>query len=149
MAWQYHHICDVAHQNRDFAGEVNFEFSIWCITVLFDIKALSQLYNDTSFIRIEQGIQILQLKRDQNFLLFSLLFSECSHLYLRKDLSAKYTCLCATSHIFVGRQYVDAQIQCNICHSLYCHLINNDNLSATQEQNFNKMSHLHAQFACK
>ena len=39
---------------------------------------------DTSFIKIDQGIQILQLKNDQKFLLISLLFSECLHLYPKK-----------------------------------------------------------------
>ena len=35
------------------------------------------------FIKIDEGIQILQLKTDQKFLLFSLSFSECFHVYLK------------------------------------------------------------------
>ena len=59
-------------KSRDFAGEVNFEFFIWCIRAL-------------SFIKIDQGIQILQLKKDQKFSLFSLLFLNVSiYVYQRK-----------------------------------------------------------------
>ena len=58
-------MCDAAHQKGDFAGEVNFDLCIGCIS------AFSQLENDTSFIKIDQGIQIIQLKKDRKFLLFS------------------------------------------------------------------------------
>ena len=45
---------------------------------------------------------ILQLKKDQKFWLFSLVFSECFHLYLRKPTAAKAlpSFWCAASHMF-------------------------------------------------
>ena len=77
-----------------FTGKVIFVICIWCIT------AFTQLPNDTSFIKIDQGIHILQLKKDRNVLLFSLSFSECFHLYLKKAHSHEITCLqCAPSQI--------------------------------------------------
>ena len=49
-------------KRRDLAGEVNFELFIYFII------AFSQLENNTSLIKIDQGIKILQLKKDQKFL---------------------------------------------------------------------------------
>ena len=58
----------------------------------------------TSIIKIDQGIQILQMKKSQKFLSFSLLFSECFHLYLRKPTAAKspLSMYCITIVIFVN-----------------------------------------------
>ena len=49
-----------------------------------------------SFIKIDQGIQILQLKKDPKLLLFSLLFSECFYLHLRKPTATKSLLSCIT-----------------------------------------------------
>ena len=57
----------------NFTGVVNFESCFWCIRVF------SQLKNDTPFIKIDQGIQILQLKMDQIFLLSSISKRAHSH----------------------------------------------------------------------
>ena len=77
----------------DFVGELNCEL---CITL---IKAFLLSFEiDNLFIKLNYCIQILQLKRIKKNLLFSLSFSECSHLYLRKLTVTKYY-LCTVSHM--------------------------------------------------
>ena len=53
--------------------------------------------------KLIKSIQILQLKKDQKFLLFSLSFSECFHLYSRKPTSTKFPS--DVQNIFVQSEY--------------------------------------------
>ena len=69
----------------DFAGEVNLRFFVLFCFVLFNVLELFlsfEITPHTSFIKIDQGIPILQLKKDQKLVLLSLLFSECFHLLI-------------------------------------------------------------------
>ena len=61
--------------------------SVW--RFLFDVLELFLSFKMTPRIKIDQGIQILLLKKDAKFLLFSLLFFECWQLYLTKPTAAK------------------------------------------------------------
>ena len=49
--------------------------------------------------KFDQGIQILQLKKGQKFLLFCLLFSKCFHLYLSPQPQSPPFDVLAASHI--------------------------------------------------
>ena len=60
------------------------------LSFLFDVLELPLHILD---IKVDQGIQILQLKKDQKFLLFSLLFSKCFYQYLRKPAAAPFWCV--------------------------------------------------------
>ena len=55
---------------RDSAGDVNFEFCIWCIVAFLRFKLTPQL---SKLIKV---CQFYKLKKDQKSLLFSLLISE-------------------------------------------------------------------------
>ena len=80
--------CDAAHQKGDF--EVK---SIWAFYLMH--KSLFLSFKMTPHLsKLDQSIHILQLKKDQKFLLFSSLFSECFHLYVRKSTAANplFTC---------------------------------------------------------
>ena len=88
-----------AHQKgwgREFAGEVNFEGFFLSFFLFWHIRAFCSAFKG-HLIKIDQGIQILQLKKDQNSLLFSLLFFECFHLYLRKSTAASPPFPCASN----------------------------------------------------
>ena len=107
---------------------------IWCIRIF------SQFQNDTSFIKTDQGIQILQLKIDRKFLLFFAFFSECFHLNLRKSTSTKfpppflmccitYACsmfyvhpyahsMLIPAHVYVSAQYTP--VTCLFCFKVGC-----------------------------
>ena len=67
-------------ERRYFAGKVNFDFFIWCIKRAFS-----------------------QLKKNWKLLLFSVSFSDCFHLYLRKPTAAKSCILmcCISYSIFL------------------------------------------------
>ena len=83
----------------DFAVEINFVFCIWCIRAFFSVL-------EWHLIKIDVGIQILQLKKDGTFLLFLLLFSECFHLYLRKPMTAKSLLwMCCITYIMQNVQW--------------------------------------------
>ena len=71
----------------DSAGETNSEFCIWCIWIIFNFYSSIYLFyfifkfqNDTPFITIDQGNELLNRKKDWKILMFSLLFSVCFHL---------------------------------------------------------------------
>ena len=87
-------IFNVTHQGRwggGVAGEVNFEFLFAVLDPLLSFKMTHRLS------KLIKAFQILQLKKDQKFLLFSLLFSECFYLYLRMSTGSPFRC--AVSHI--------------------------------------------------
>ena len=83
-------------RGRDFAREVNSEIFTWCKIRVFS-HHLSKLI---------QGFRILQLN-DQNVLLFSLLFSEGFHLYLRKPTAAKSPVL---HPIWAGKKWISKNV---------------------------------------
>ena len=48
----------------------HIQVGLWVMSILsFVLVDVLELENDTLFIKIDQGIQILQLKKDQKFLL--------------------------------------------------------------------------------
>ena len=66
-------ICDAADQKGTLQGK-----SVW--SFVFDVLELYLHLRMTPLVKIDQIIQILQLKKDRKFL-FSLLFYECFHPY--------------------------------------------------------------------
>ena len=61
-------------------------------------------FNDTLFIKIGQGIQMLRLIKDRK-LFFPLLFFECFFLYLRKSSATLSLFRCATLHVVLWQPY--------------------------------------------
>ena len=73
-------------KKNDFAGEIwVFYYSILSFfTVWFtNMRAYSRLWKGISFVKIDQGIHMLQLKMGQKFSLLTSLLFGCFHQYLR------------------------------------------------------------------
>ena len=72
----------IAKCSRSKGGLQGTQFRVFYLMYKVFFLAL----NDTSFITIDQGIHILQLKRNRKFLLFSLFFlNVCVYIYIYKS----------------------------------------------------------------
>ena len=70
-------------KRKIFAGDVNFEFLIWCKELFLSLKITSHLS------KLIKAFKFYNWKRIESSYCFLYYFSECFHLYLRKPTAAK------------------------------------------------------------